>query len=106
MAPSLPWFSGAPLKVDATTSMRWNKWGDQAVVELAAGDLKTLETRRMTTTKTMKFGDSSHRLLFRSPLETPQTFPPPAHLTHATSAFRAMKVLQAVAGVIHPVSSD
>jgi len=62
MAPSLPGFPGAPLKVDATTSMRWNKWGDQAGVELAAGGLKTLETQRMTTTKTMEFGDSSHRL--------------------------------------------
>ena len=50
--------------------------------------------------------DSSHRLPFRLPRETNQTFPPPAHLTYATSAFRTMKVLQAVAGVAHRVSSD
>jgi hypothetical protein len=58
-----------------------------------------------TATLAIKFGNSSHRLLLRSPGETAQTFPPPAYFTHAISAFRAMKVLQAVAGVIHPVSS-
>ena len=50
--------------------------------------------------------DGSYRLPLRSPREADQTFPPPAHLTHATSAFWAMKVLQAVAGVAHRASSD
>lgn len=65
--------------------------GNQAVVELANESLKTSGTRRITTRLAIEFDNGSHCLPFRSPTETDQTIPSPAHLSLATSAFRTMK---------------
>jgi len=41
----------------------------------------------------MKYDDANHSLPFRSPTKTEQTILPPVYLSHATSAFRAMRTV-------------